>query len=390
MEWSQAFFASYLALFCVLFSLWFYYIDRSMIFTRHIRSTIADYAVPIAVVICVKMSFLVVDNVEVDRLQMPRNFETTYYNDQDGIKRSWFQGLGLFKKEAEDQNLKLTIFVALIASVPIAALFYIDHLFSCILAQKPELGLKKGEYYHSSMLITGICNCILPSFGLPFVTASLPHSPQFIKALTDFDKEKDPWKVLHVHESRIAPLFVYTLCFGGLVFPSVLELCPEGVMNGILAFVGIQGILPGTGNQFIDRIVLLFTAPSEMFLNNAPKNNIDEEEDSSSKNSVENKHQQAQAPYAHIHWTRIHLYTLFQLTCLAACWGMRFTGPFSLAFPLVIVGFVPLRLIILPKWFTEEELEALDSEGHPEQYDRKMSKVDHTRCSNTRHKGIYC
>ena len=42
---------------------------------------------------------------------------------------------------------------------------------------------------------------------------------------------------------------------------------------------------------------------------------------------------------------------------------MRFTGPFSLAFPLVVVGFVPLRLYVLPKFFTHEELELLDHEG---------------------------
>eukprot|EP00555_Chaetoceros_dichaeta_P011520 CAMPEP_0198264702 /NCGR_PEP_ID=MMETSP1447-20131203/16774_1 /TAXON_ID=420782 /ORGANISM="Chaetoceros dichaeta, Strain CCMP1751" /LENGTH=81 /DNA_ID=CAMNT_0043953741 /DNA_START=22 /DNA_END=267 /DNA_ORIENTATION=- len=56
---------------------------------------------------------------------------------------------------------------------------------------------------------------------------------------------------------------------------------------------------------------------------------------------------------------------MVQLVCLAACWGMRFTGPFSLAFPLVVVGFIPLRLYVLPKLFTKEELDALDSEDAP-------------------------
>lgn len=186
------------------------------------------------------------------------------------------------------------------------------------------------------MLITGVCNLILPSFGLPFVTASLPHSPQFTKALTDYDKSESPWRVLRVHESRVAPTIVYGLCLFGLVIPSALELCPEGVVNGILTFVGLQGILPGTGNQLIDRIVLLFTAPSEF--------------------------PDSTAPYAHLPWRRIHLYTMVQLACLLTCWAMRFTGPLSLAFPLIIVGFIPLRLKVLPKYFTEDELAALDCE----------------------------
>ena len=68
--------------------------------------------------------------------------------------------------------------------------------FSCILGQKPELGIAKGQYYHSSMLIAGFCNMILPSFGMPFVTASLQHSPQFTRAITKFDKNTELWTIL--------------------------------------------------------------------------------------------------------------------------------------------------------------------------------------------------
>jgi len=318
-------------MFCIVFSLLLYYVDISVILNQRWRHTISDYAVPLSVAICIGISHAASDNVQVNRIVMPRNFEPTYPLYDGGVagdKRDWFQGPGFDW---------ITVGVSLVAAVPIVALFYIDHLFSCILGQKPELGLQKGEFYHSSMFITGLCNLVLPSFGLPFVTASLPHSPQFTKALTDYDKSKSPWKPEYVHESRVAPLAVYALCFCGLVVPSMLEVCPEGVVNGILAFVGLQGILPGTGNQLIDRCVLLVTAPSEF-----PKEG---------------------SAYCGLPWQRIHLYTFIQLSCLAACWGMRFTGPFSLAFPLVIVGFVPLRLLVLPILFSTQELNALDSEG---------------------------
>jgi len=346
-DWSQAFFASFLAILCIFFSLGFYYFDRSIILSYTIRHTISDYAVPLAVVICILISYSVKDNVDVARIEMPRNFEPTYA-DNDGEKRSWYQGFG---------ETGLVVAVAIIAAVPITALFYIDHLFSCILSQKPELGIKKGEYYHSSMLIVGICNMILPSFGMPFVTASLPHSPQFTKALTEYDKTKTPWKIKKVHESRIASMLVYLLCFCGLVIPSMLELWPEGVVNGILAFVGLQGILPYTGNQLIDRCVLLVTSPSEF-----PKSN---------------------AAYSQLHWHKIHLYTMVQLVCLAACWGMRFTGPFSLAFPLVVVGFIPLRLYLLPKFFTEKELDALDSEDVPKLSTTKLIEDSPANCTSS-------
>mmetsp|Transcript_29619 Transcript_29619/g.34070 ORF Transcript_29619/g.34070 Transcript_29619/m.34070 type:complete len:607 (-) Transcript_29619:47-1867(-) len=340
-EWDQAFFAFYLALFCILFSLAFHYMDRMSIFTPVIRQVIADYAVPLAVVLCVWVSYSVKDHVSVARIALPRNLEPTYYDEDLQQKRSWFQGIsGSNNDDGSNDTMTLAI-VSAIASIPIVALFYIDHLFSCILGQKSELGLQKGEYYHSSLFITGICNLVLPSFGLPFVTASLPHSPQFIKSLTDYDKSCTPWKVIHVHESRLAPMLVYALCFTCLVVPSFIEMCPEGVVNGILTFVGLQGILPGTGNQLIDRCVLLLTGPSQF-------SNLQQQSDS-------------QAPYAELPWRRVHLYTFLQLVCLAACWGMRFTGPFALAFPLVIVGFVPLRLMVLPKIFSEFELSKLDA-----------------------------
>jgi len=343
-EWDQAFFAFFLALFCLLFSLGFYYLDRmSLVLNQRWRHALSDYAVPISVALCVWISYSAHDQVQVERISLPRNFEPTYpsYDDEDAAygyyKRDWYQGLNLGGGDVS--KLALLSFVA---SIPIVALFYIDHLFSCILGQKKELGLQKGEYYHSSMLVTGIFNAVLPSFGLPFVTASLPHSPQFTKALTDYDKSESPPKVLKVHESRLAPLIVYTMCFLALVFPSVLEHCPVGVVNGILTFVGLQGILPFTGNQFVDRCVLLFTHPAE-FPTPPPES--------------------ATSSYLGLPWHRIHLYTAVQLACLAACWGMRFTGPFALAFPLVVVGFIPIRLYLLPKFFTPEELELLDSEG---------------------------
>jgi hypothetical protein len=37
----------------------------------------------------------------------------------------------------------------------------------------------------------------------------------------------------------------------------------KGVVNGILTYVGLAGIFPGEGNQFVDRVVLLLTHPSE-------------------------------------------------------------------------------------------------------------------------------
>ena len=78
-EWDQAFFAFFLALFCLLFALGFYYLDRmSAIFNQRWRHTLSDYAVPISVAPCIWISYSAKDQVEVERISLPRNFEPTY------------------------------------------------------------------------------------------------------------------------------------------------------------------------------------------------------------------------------------------------------------------------------------------------------------------------
>lgn len=63
--------------------------------------------------------------------------------------------------------------------------------------------------------------------------------------------------MLRVHENRVAPFLLYAICGLALVIPSVLEVIPEGVVNGILTFVGLAGLL--AKNQFVERVRLLLT-----------------------------------------------------------------------------------------------------------------------------------
>ena len=63
-------------------------------------------------------------------------------------------------------------------------------------------------------------------------------------------------------------------------------------------------------------------------------------------------------------WT-IHRFTLLQLICLLAL-GIVEVTPLGIVFPLFIVLLVPVRLLA-GKFFTLEELAALDSEEEPEE-----------------------
>tara|TARA_B110000196_G_scaffold307996_1_gene308206 strand:+ start:428 stop:610 length:183 start_codon:yes stop_codon:yes gene_type:complete len=54
----------------------------------------------------------------------------------------------------------------------------------------------------------GLFNALGPLFGLPFVTGSLPHSPQFVKSLS-YTTRLGGQEQHAVAESRVAPLLVY-------------------------------------------------------------------------------------------------------------------------------------------------------------------------------------
>eukprot|EP01047_Picozoa_sp_COSAG01_P086026 COSAG01_NODE_19161_length_1027_cov_0.801724_1_plen_131_part_10 len=97
--------------------------------------------------------------------------------------------------------------MALLASVPVTALFYVDQNVTQLLLQQPAARLAKESYYHQNFLFVGCVNAIGPLFGLTLITGSLPHSPQFAKALSKLDPQTG--RVLSVTENRISPMLMY-------------------------------------------------------------------------------------------------------------------------------------------------------------------------------------
>ena len=223
--------------------------------------------------------------------------------------------------------------LALCSAVPITFFFYMDQNISSLLSQLRTMGLARGRYFHASFLYMGVFCAVGPMLGLPFVTGSLPHSPQLVKALTSVSSPSpnDPRPVMRVAESRIAPLVAYALISLPLFAPSVLEPIPEAAIDGVLAYVGVEGIV----ETMLWRRTMLLLAPSSEL---PPRLH-------------------AACRSARI----IHLYTLVQLLALAAVWAVNVT-PAGLCVSFVIVSFVPFRERLLPVLFEPSALAALDSE----------------------------
>lgn len=342
---------------------------------RHIRNFLADYAVTIAVATMSATSFafpqlkgLVTyisaislapschrhNNTEACE-RTPHNSSSTFAGDP----RPWATTLW-----DEDTPWYLPLCAAACA-VLIVFFFFMDQNISSVQCQLPSKKLPRGSYYHSSFMMMGIFNAIGPAFGLPFVTGSLPHSPQFVNAVTDYRKVGAPpakccsesptqdedgkeldttgadaavWEVSRVHENRLAPFIMYLLIGLTLFVPQFIELMPYGTVDGTLTFVGVAGLFQC---QLWTRILFLFRAPSEY-------------------PSLK------EAPFRRgVSTCQMHLYTLIQLLCLAVCWAVNLS-PVGLAFSLIVVSLVPFRKFIVSKCFKPEVLASLDADEHDE------------------------
>ena len=209
-------------------------------------------------------------------------------------------------------------------------------------------GLNAWERFHFSFFAMGSFCAIGPLFGLPFVTGSLPHSPQFVRALTSTiptsttteqpststqtaSSSSSSKTRLHVAENRLAPLITYTLMATPLLAPSLLSPIPEAAIDGVLAYVGVEGIL---GTMLWRRSLLLLSPPSTLppRLREACNGAV-----------------------------AIHLYTLVQLLALAIVWAVNLS-PAGLCVSFVIVSLVPFRERVMPRLFTPSALAALDDE----------------------------
>jgi HCO3- transporter family len=113
-------------------------------------------------------------------------------------------------------------------------------------------------------------------------------------------------------------------------------------VQGVFLYMGLTTL---GCNQFWNRILLFFMEPSKYT-------------DASDEPFIENV-----ATY------RIHVYTGIQLFLFVLLYAVKSIKPIAIAFPIVIAACIPVRLYILPKIFSADELILMDS-GDEELIDR--------------------
>lgn len=274
-----------------------------------VRDVIADFAVPLSVVVGTIVANLL--TVPVEPLPVPAEFGPTQGD------RSWIVNI------CPEDTCGQAVGVGAVAAIPLVFLFFIDQNVTMLLTQHPDHNLKKGSSFHWNFFILGCFNIIFPIFGCPYVTGSLPHSPQFVQALANTEVVKENGhertKIKSVYENRVSPLLVNLLVLATLPIIGELRFLPTAVIcDALFLFMGLSGL---PGNELFERLKLIFTQ---------------------------------EALYPPLKWTKedvprmkMHLFTIIQLAFVGILFGVS-RSPIALAFPVFLIASIPTRML-LPK-----------------------------------------
>ncbi|KAJ1265881.1 hypothetical protein BS78_08G107400 [Paspalum vaginatum] len=158
----------------------------------------------------------------------------------------------------------------------------------------------------------------------------------------DIEKEIDDLLPIEVKEQRLSNLLQSAMVGGCVAAMPLLKKIPTSVLWGYFAFMAIESL---PGNQFWERILLLFTAPSRRY-------KVLEEYHTTFVETVPFK--------------TIAMFTLFQTSYLLVCFGITWIPIAGVLFPLMIMLLVPVRQYILPKLFKGAHLTDLDAAEYEE------------------------
>ncbi|KAH9730917.1 Boron transporter 1 [Citrus sinensis] len=299
--------------------------------TGWLRSVIADYGVPLMVVVWTGVSYIPSGDVPKGiprRLFSPNPWSPGAYENWTVIK--------------DMLNVPIVYIIgAFIPATMIAVLYYFDHSVASQLAQQKEFNLRKPSSYHYDLLLLGFLTLLCGLIGIPPSNGVIPQSPMHTKSLAtlkhqllrnrlvatartsmrknaslgqmygnmqeayqqmqtpliyqqsaaqglkelkestiqaasctgnlnapvdetlfDIEKEIDDLLPVEVKEQRLSNLLQAIMVGGCVAAMPFLKMIPTSVLWGYFAFMAIESL---PGNQFWERILLLFTAPSRRY-----------------------------------------------------------------------------------------------------------------------------
>ena len=292
--------------------------QRSRYLWRAAREFVSDFGPAIAIAL---MTLFAISRrgVFLEAPQIPDIFSTT-----NG--RAWTVNLW----DVPTWAILAAVGPAIMATI----LLFLDQNITTRLVNAKANKLTKGAGFHLDLFVVGMITLGLSFFALPWIVAATVHSLNHVKSLAVIkavEERGGPSEVIEsVRENRISGLLIHLMIGVSIVFLSVIKLIPMAVLFGLFLFMGLATL---AGNQLFERVSLWFTDASLY----------------------------PRARYtASVSPGRVRLFTLIQVLALVALWFLK-ASSIGILFPVLIASLVPIRLA-LGRFFSPEELEALDSE----------------------------
>lgn len=305
------------------------------------RALVTDFAVVASIMVWTVIDHFALPDVKTERLAAPDTFAPTFtccdascvthWPDEctdlaePHGRRPWLVDLG-------DLNGKA--WVPFFAAVPAALAFilvFLDDGITWHLINRPDNKLTHGAAYHWDTIVIGLFLVVNSMFGLPWLVAATVRSINHVQAMAEKDKDG---KITSVQQTRLTHLFIHVLVLVAIFAMQVVSTIPVPVLYGVFLYMGIASL---SGNQFWERICLVFMQPSL----------YPEKEYTAPKTVSRNK---------------LHAYTAMQLALFVLLYVVKAIKSIAIAFPLVIAACIPFRLYVLPRIFSKAELHALDGD----------------------------
>ncbi|KAK5167957.1 uncharacterized protein LTR77_006524 [Saxophila tyrrhenica] len=305
-----------------------------------IRKAIADYAYPIATIWWTGFSHIPGRIADTPQLRIPHT--TAFYPTVD---RSWL--IPFWELPVK------WVFVALPIGILLTLLFYYDHNVSSLTAQAKQFPLTKPAGFHWDFFLLGVTCFIAGIIGIPLPNGLVPQAPvhtdsctvyedklKITKEKADDDVPEAEWEqhnrkiveAVSVKEQRVSHWLMALALIGTMTGPllDMLHTMPRSLFSGVFFVVGSGSVFSG---GLPNNVYYLFT---------------------------EKKFVDPGDPRLKIKKSRIALYISFQWFGVLSSVAISQTIA-AIGFPVIIVSLIPLRWIIMPRIFTEEELLILDA-----------------------------
>lgn len=305
------------------------------------RNIIFDFAVVASIIIMSVIGNVVFASVETEALNVPDTFAPTYACCTAQCDSNWpldcegqVQPYGSRPWLVNLFDLNGKTYVPFMAAAPALLAFilvFLDDGITWHLINHPSHKLKHGAAYNYDTLVIAFMIAVNSMLGLPWLVAATVRSLNHIHAMAT----KTPsGAFVKVRETRLSGLGIHVMCLITIFALGLLKLIPMPVLYGVFLFMGLVSL--GT-NQFWHRLLLIFKQPSR----------YGETGEGFSK---------------HMKPARIHLFTAIQLFLFVSLYLVKAIKTIAIAFPVVIALCIPIRLYLLPKIFTPDELVLLDGD----------------------------